>query len=56
MRTKYRFSHRSDDGRTYYWESVSPMPNGSCVEQIRASVQWFWGGEHSELYTNFKTR
>jgi hypothetical protein len=21
-KTRYRFSHRSDDGKTYYWESV----------------------------------
>ncbi|MFT4471418.1 hypothetical protein ACMX2H_16060 [Arthrobacter sulfonylureivorans] len=40
---KYRFSHRSDDGRTYYWVSVLPVtPNDSRHEQVSCRVDWFW--------------
>lgn len=40
---RYRFSHRSDDGRTYYWESVFPIgPTESRHELISCPVAWFW--------------
>ena len=39
-RIRYRFSHRSDDGRTYYW--YSRIPGDSRVEQVTCSVDWFW--------------
>jgi hypothetical protein len=43
-RIRYKFSHRSDDGLTYYWESVSPLAGDSRHEQIRCRVDWFWRG------------
>jgi hypothetical protein len=46
MRTKYRFSHRSDDGKTYYWESTNRLCGDSRIEQIRANVNWFWGRDY----------
>lgn len=41
MRLKYRFSHRSDDGLTYYWEGPR-IPGDSRSEVVRCSVSWFW--------------
>ena len=41
---RFRFSHRSADGNTYYWESVAPMIGSSLYEQIRCNVDWFWNG------------
>lgn len=43
VRTKYRFSHRSDDGKFYYWISVLPLPYDSRYEQVVCPVDWFWG-------------
>ena len=43
MKIRYKFSHSSDDGKTYYWESTQRMPGDSRVMQIRCSVDWFWG-------------
>ena len=44
MRTRYKFSHRSDDGKTYYWFSVNRVgPGDSRYEMVRCSVDWFWG-------------
>lgn len=40
--TRYKFSHRSDDGKTYYWQSLERV-RGSLVEMIWCSVDWFWG-------------
>lgn len=40
-RMRYHFSHRSDDGKTYYWESEH-IPGDSRVEQVRCNVEWFW--------------
>jgi len=42
MKQRYRFTHRSSDGKTYYWEAVSRPPGESRVEQIRCPVDWFW--------------
>lgn len=40
---KFKFSHRSDDGRTYYWISVEPIgPNESRHEQVWCGVEYFW--------------
>lgn len=39
---RYRFSHRSLDGLTYYWESRTREQGESRVEQIRCNVDWFW--------------
>lgn len=44
---RYRFSHRSDDGKTYYWES-GRLCGDSRVEQIRCSVEWFWRATKEE--------
>lgn len=41
MKLKYRFSHRSDNGRTYYWEGPR-IPGDSRSEMVRCNVQWFW--------------
>jgi hypothetical protein len=50
MKTKYRFSHRSDDGSTYYWESVLPIaPNESRHDVVRCNVQWFWSTATKEV-------
>lgn len=38
----FRFSHRSDDGKTYYWESVGRLPGDSRSEVIHCPVGWFW--------------
>lgn len=43
MKTKYRFAGRSEDGRTYFWESVHPIaPNESRHERISTLVAPFW--------------
>jgi hypothetical protein len=47
MRTQYKFSHRSGDGLTYYWESVRLVPGDSRVEHIRCPVSYFWNGAYS---------
>lgn len=44
MKTKYRFSHVSDDGKTYYWES-GRICGDSRVVQIKCSKEWFWNPE-----------
>jgi hypothetical protein len=45
---RYKFSHRSDDGKTYYWYSER-IPGDSRVEQIKCGVDWFWRGVYPEL-------
>lgn len=42
-RTRYRFVGRSDDGKTYYWET-GRIAGDSRVEVVRCNVQWFWNG------------
>jgi hypothetical protein len=42
MKTKYRFSHRSDDGLTYHWVASQQLPGDSRTEHVRCSVEWFW--------------
>jgi hypothetical protein len=40
---RYKFSHRSDDGLTYYWISKRPIgATESRHEEIKCSVKWFW--------------
>lgn len=46
-RTAYRFSHRSEDGKTYYWWSKRPLPGDSRSELIICNVDWFWAGGRS---------
>ncbi len=41
MRSRYKFSHRSDDGLTYYWYGPQ-IPGDSRSELIWCSVKWFW--------------
>lgn len=41
MKLKYRFSHRSDDGLTYYWKGPH-IPGDSRSEVVWCNVQWFW--------------
>lgn len=40
---KYRFSHRSADGKRYYWESVLPIPGDSRHDLVWCTVEYFWG-------------
>jgi len=42
-RTRYRFSHRSDDGEWLYWISAVPV-SGSLSEQVSCRAAWFWSG------------
>lgn len=55
-KTTYRFPHRSNDGKTYYWGSVSRIAGDPRVEQISAPVQWFWGSGYPNLDINHSTR
>jgi len=41
MKPRYKFSHRSDDGLTYYWEGP-PIIGDSRVEVVSCNVGWFW--------------
>lgn len=42
-RLRYRFSHRSDDGKTYYWNGPH-IPGDSRIEVIKVNVDYFWSG------------
>lgn len=42
MRTRYRFSHRSDDGLTYWWVATRRPDGESRTEHIWCPVAWFW--------------
>lgn len=44
MNAKYKFSHRSDDGRTYYW--WGPRID-SRSELVSCNVEWFWSKERA---------
>jgi hypothetical protein len=44
---KYKFSHRSSDGKTYYWYG-SLMAGDSRVEEIQCGVEWFWSTANKE--------
>lgn len=48
---RYRFSHRSDDGKKYYWYS-DQITGDSRVEEIQCSVDWFWSGKYPELVSD----
>lgn len=39
---RYRFSHTSDDGKTYYWQATRPIPGDSRTEHISCNVAWLW--------------
>lgn len=42
-KTKYRFSHRSDDGLFYIWKSTLPVsPGDSRHEIVSTAVAPFW--------------
>lgn len=41
MKVTYKFSHRSDDGKTYYWISKQRVA-GSLVDEVQCNVEWFW--------------
>ncbi len=42
-KTQYRFSHRSDDGLFYVWQSTHPIsPGDSRHEVITTPVAPFW--------------
>lgn len=45
MRTKYRFTHVSDDGQVYHWESVGVRP----VIHTWCSRKWFWDSDRTTL-------
>lgn len=41
---QFRFSHVSDDGKTYWWVATTRMPGDSRTEHVSCSVEWFWKG------------
>lgn len=44
-KTRYKFSHRSDDGKMYYWVATRPLFGDSRYEHVKCSVAWFWGSK-----------